>query len=232
MNLLAAVFYISKQKSPGVAVCMHEDTNDNNCLILSPTKCRKMHSSRRDAFRPINSVAIAVVNNAKKTIKVLSKTKMNKGPSSLKLFNEKIKIALLKIHPNMSAKQFSFFNGYEGLVIEGSGLAGNIPINEADETTKENGRIEKAISSMIKSGTIIATSSQTIYGRLDMNVYTTGRKMQELGIIGDGHDMTPETAFIKLAWLLSNHKKEVKKLFTENLRGEISLRSEKEGFLV
>ena len=43
--------------------------------------------------------------------------------------------------------------------------------------------------------------------------------------------MTVETAFIKLAWLLSN-KMDVKKNICENLRGEINERIEsKEDFL-
>ena len=35
--------------------------------------------------------------------------------------------------------------------------------------------------------------------------------------------MLPETAFVKLAWLLSNYNgAQVKKLYMQNLRGEIS----------
>jgi glutamyl-tRNA(Gln) amidotransferase subunit D len=73
---------------------------------------------------------------------------------------------------------------------------------------------------------------QTIYGRLDMNVYSPGREIQELGVLGNYTDMTPETAFIKLAWLLSNYPKErVKELISQNLRGEISERSSSQSFL-
>jgi len=48
--------------------------------------------------------------------------------------------------------------------------------------------------------------------------------MQKIGILGNLLDMTPETTFIKLAWLLSNHPKQVKELLSHNLRGELSLR--------
>ena len=38
-------------------------------------------------------------------------------------------------------------------------------------------------------------------------------------------DMLPETAFVKLAWLLGNYTKdETVKLFSQNLRGEINQR--------
>jgi len=52
-------------------------------------------------------------------------------------------------------------------------------------------------------------------------VYAYGRKLQEAGVLGNHTDMLTETAFVKLAWLLSN-KKDVKKLIGKNLRGEIS----------
>ena len=68
--------------------------------------------------------------------------------------------------------------------------------------------------------------SQTNFGIVNMNVYGTGRKLQEF--IHSGSDMTPETAFIKLVWLLSNEKKNIKKLISTNLRGEINLRIKEE----
>jgi len=55
----------------------------------------------------------------------------------------------------------------------------------------------------------------------------------DMGVIGNNTDMTPETAFIKMTWLLSNYKdkKKVKELYEKNLCGEISKRSEEEFFL-
>ena len=85
---------------------------------------------------------------------------------------------------------------------------------------------------MIKNGLVVVMSSQAIYGRLQMNVYTPMRELQEIGVLGHLSDMTPETTFIKLAWLLSNYRKEeVKELITKNIRGEISERVEDKTFL-
>ena len=59
-----------------------------------------------------------------------------------------------------------------------------------------------------------------------MEVYSKGRDLQKLGVIS-GEDMLPETAFVKLAWLLGNYPKEkVKELVGKNLRGEISERTD------
>ena len=75
-------------------------------------------------------------------------------------------------------------------------------------------------------------TSQTIFGRINMNVYSNGRELLNIGVI-PGEDMLTETAFIKLAWLLGNYsnKEEIKKLITTNLRGEINPRIMPDQFL-
>ncbi len=224
VNLISAVNFIVNTDYAGVALCMHEHSDDNHCVILPGTKCRKMHSSRRDAFKPINTSPIARINYEDKKIEFLNVNyiKRNNSKTEIELLDPKIKVAMLKVHTNMRAEQFLFYENYDGLIIEGLGIAGNVPINEIDENTKENTKIKKALEKIIKKGVVVAATTQTIYGGVNMNVYSTGRIMQEMGIIGNHCDMTPETAFIKLAWLLSNHPKQVKDLFGKNLRGEIS----------
>ena len=63
-----------------------------------------------------------------------------------------------------------------------------------------------------------------------MNVYAKGRDLQKLGVIS-GEDMLAETAFVKLAWLLVNEKKNVEGLIRENLRGEINPRIQLDEFI-
>ena len=232
-NLLNAVFFIAQQKQfSGVAICMHESLSDEDALILPATKSRKMHTSRRDAFRPINAPPLARVNyhtgkcsfidtppNEEKTIR---SAKVSASFSSPQLFKENLKIGILKQHPNISAEQFLFFKGYDGLLIEGTGL-GHIANQQIDGDTGENKHIQEAVSSLVSGGTVVAVASQCIYGRIHLAVYSPLRELAQAGVIGHFHDMTPETAFIKLAWLLSNYsKEETKTLFTKNLRGEIS----------
>ena len=74
-------------------------------------------------------------------------------------------------------------------------------------------------------------TSQCIFGRVQMHVYSNARDLVNSGVI-PGQDMLPETAFVKLAWLLGNYKKdEVKELITNNLRGEINERLSEDDFL-
>jgi len=232
MNLLSAAMFITQTDFSGVAVCMHENTNDKTCWVLPACKVRKMHTSRRDAFRPINATAIARIDFEKKKIAFISdyNKKDKKKKIKPKLFNEKLKIGLIKPHVHMFASEFESYKRFDGLVVELFGI-GHIPSMKVDEFTGENENILKAVKTLAKKIPIVV-APQTLYGRIDMNVYSPGRQLIEAGFIGNYTDMTPETAFIKLAWLLSNHKKDAKKLFGKNLRGEISERSEKETYLV
>lgn len=233
INLISASVFIANSNFSGVAICMHESMEDNRCLILEGTKVRKMHTSRRDTFRPINTLPIAKVDFKTKKIQFLRKRytkKDKKRKLKLKLFKENIKVGMLKIYPNMYAQEIENFKGYSGLVLEGTGL-GHASIVEIDKYTKENTRIKNAIKRL--KNTVVVMAPQTIYGRLQMNVYTPQRELQKLGVLGHLSDMTPETTYVKLAWLLSNYKKaEVRKLITQNLRGEITERTEEKTFLI
>lgn len=237
MNLLNAAYFITavQGKFSGVGICMHENMNDDSCLILPACKTRKMHTSRRDAFRPINALPLARVDYRQKMVSRLDSSAPQwsepKNTLSLKLFKEDLKIGVLKAHTNMYASEFLAYKGFPGLVIESMGL-GQVPINEIDELTKEHTKIKKALKTLVDSGTIVVFAPQTLYGRVHMDVYQTARDLQEIGIIGHLSDMTPETTFIKLAWLLSNYPRDkAKELMLTNLRGELSDRSEPPGFL-
>ncbi|HLC65258.1 MAG TPA: Glu-tRNA(Gln) amidotransferase subunit GatD [Candidatus Nanoarchaeia archaeon] len=219
MNLICAAEFVAKTDFAGIAICMHENMDDNNCVILPPTKTRKMHASRRDAFKAVNDIPIARINYKTRKIEFLREHK--KRSAEAWRINPKMedKIALIKIHTNMKREQFDVYQGYKGLVIEGTGL-GHAPVG-----LEVNKPIMEGIIDLIKSGTLVAMTSQCIYGRTHSHVYSNAVKLANAGVIYC-EDTLPETAFIKLAWLLGNYKKkEAASLMAENLRGEISDRS-------
>lgn len=230
VNLISAALFITNAKMPGVFICMHESMDDDRCVIIEGVNARKMHTSRRDAFKAINKGLVAKVDYNQKKIDVIRIKKENEEKLMLKPFDEKIKVGLIKSHPNMMAEELKMYESFDGLVIEGTGL-GHIGIEDAEGYSKENSEL-KAELAKLSEKIPVAMASQAIYGRVNMNVYSTGREELEMGLIGNYCDMTPETAFIKLAWLLSNYKKkeEIKIFYEKNLCGEISERSEKEGF--
>jgi len=72
---------------------------------------------------------------------------------------------------------------------------------------------------------IICATPQTIYGRLNTKVYSAGRDLEKTGII-ILKDMLPETALIKLGFVLGKTKDKIKikELMLSNLAGEFNER--------
>jgi len=225
MNLICAAEFITKTDFTGVAICMHSGSSDSQCNILPPCKTRKLHSSRRDAFKPVNDGPIATVDYKSKEIKVLKNIIKSESLKLKPKFEEKV--GLLKIHINMHPEEFEAFSGFKGLIIEGTGL-GHTPLDVLDECTEVHDKIKETIKKLNEKGVVMVMTTQCLFGRVNMNVYSKGRTLQQLGII-PGEDMLPETAFIKLAWLLGNYSpEEAKKMMVQNLRGEITNRTEYE----
>ena len=61
MNLLCSVKAAAHFNGSGIMTCLHGSSNDDYCLLIRGTKVRKMDTSRRDAFRPINDIPLAKV---------------------------------------------------------------------------------------------------------------------------------------------------------------------------
>ncbi|MFA6461694.1 MAG: Glu-tRNA(Gln) amidotransferase subunit GatD [Candidatus Woesearchaeota archaeon] len=223
MNLKCATQFLIHSDFKGVGVCMHAHPDDDQCVILPGVKCRKMHSSRRDAFKAINAEPLALVDDQGKIEwKDKDYFRFETGSLNLALFKPDLKVGIMKSHPQMFAEEFKPYHNYDGLVLEGTGL-GHFPILRYDNLTKEHESILEEIQKLAKQIPVVMTV-QTIFGVVNMDIYAPGRTQIEAGVLGTQLDMPPETAFIKLAWLLSNYdQKETREMISQNLRGEISL---------
>jgi len=75
-------------------------------------------------------------------------------------------------------------------------------------------------------------TSQCIWGRVHMNVYSTGRDLLRMGVLPLG-DMLPETALVKLMWAFGHEKnaENVKKIMLTNVANEFSDRRELEDLI-
>src|SRR5208283_433563 len=99
--------------------------------------------------------------------------------------------------------------GVKGILLEGSGL----------------GHVSKycfdAIKNAVAKGVVVALASQCIWGRVNMNVYDTGRDLLSFGVIPTD-DMFPETAIVKLMWALgqTENPQEAITLLKINVAGE------------
>ncbi|HON81402.1 MAG TPA: Glu-tRNA(Gln) amidotransferase subunit GatD [Methanoregulaceae archaeon] len=197
-----------------VAVVMHASTNDDACAIHRGTRVRKMHSSRRDAFRSIGMLPIGSVEYPSLAVH-LEPCAVRRGSSEPAL-NESLeeRCALLTFFPGMSPSVIEAFLGYAGLVISGTGL-GHVST-----------ALVQPIQKLIEEGTMVVMTSQCLHGRVCDRVYDTGRDLLKAGVI-EGEDMLPETALVKMMWVLGNVKDpgDADVLMRSNLKGEYTRRS-------
>ena len=217
LNLIGATDLVGRADAAEVMVVMHGKTDDTFLYAHRGTRVRKSHTSRRDAFQSINSSPLFKIDSSQ--ITELSTPILRRNPErKLKLkpkFDDKV--ALVRTYPSIMSEIIDHFreNKYRGIVIEGTGL-GHAPDN-----------LDQAIQRAIDEDIVIAMTSQCIWGRVDMNVYRTGVKLLEMGVIAC-EDMLTETTLVKMMWLLANMKDtmEVRKNLTQSLVGEIELRTE------
>lgn len=225
MNLICSAI-AAKSNIAEIGVVMHGKSDDDFCYWHLGTKVRKMHTSRRDAFRSINSLPIAKiypdgkVEEIRKNLNYRNKEK----PVLDAVFEEKV--GMIYVHPNMDPELIDFFinKNYKGLVIIATAL-GHVPTNNKKEIYS---KIKKAID----HGIFVVIATQSLYGSVHEFVYSNLRKLSNLGCIYV-KDMLPETAYVKLGWVLAKttKKDEVKRLMLTSIAKEISERSNYYEFL-
>jgi glutamyl-tRNA(Gln) amidotransferase subunit D len=232
MNLICAVRFIANTDWAGVGICMHSSISDDSCWILPATKVRKMHTSRRDAFRPINAGPIAKLNLQTRAVEMLiddyDKKDKAKLPKLENIFEKQV--ALIKIHPGFRYESLEWHAQHcKGIVLEGTGL-GHGPTTHADDFTINNPKLLEKLGQMIKSGISVYMTSQCLYGRVNMNVYDYGRDLLSVGV--RPAFMMPEIALVKLGWVLAKttDPKKVDEMMQTDVAGEIVDRTEHQSF--
>ncbi len=197
-----------------VAVVMHATTSDDSCSIHRGTRVRKMHTSRRDAFRSIDIAPIGEVAYPSRTVTLTNDAVRRKTHTLALHDNLDPHCALIQFYPGMSEDLLNAYEGFHGIVIAGTGLGHT-------STT-----LIPQLKRLSDKGTLIVMTSQCMHGRVCDRVYDTGRDLLHAGVI-EGGNLLPEVALVKLMWVLGNEKDRAKAaaLMQENLKGECMRRS-------
>jgi len=211
-NLIGAVKAAGEGPFAEVGLAMHETVSDIATVVHRGIKVRKCHTSRRDTFKSINGFPIARVRNQQVTMLTSHFQQRDKSKKLILKPNFSEEVALIKFYPGLDPAIIDYFveKSKRGILLEGSGL----------------GHVSKycfqSIKNAIAKGVVVALASQCIWGRVNMNVYDTGRDLLSFGVVPTD-DMFPETALVKLMWVLgqTDDPKEAIKLFKTNIAGEL-----------
>ncbi len=214
-NLMAAARFCTDGNRAGVFVVMHDTPGDDSFAVHCGTRVRKMHTSRRDAFRSINVPPVAHVDAAGRI--TFNTPGREVSAEKTELMNSMCTdVVLLQFYPGMDPALFrDVVMKSRGVVIAGSGL-GHV-----------NSNMVPLIKEASDAGIVVVVTSQCLNGRTNLNVYNTGRDMLAAGAV-TVWDMLPETAYVKLMWALANTKsaEAAKAVMQTPLAGEMGDRRE------
>ena len=207
LNLLAAARVAATSDLGEVVVVMHESSDDDRLAIHRATRVRKMHTSRRDAFQSINALPIGHVEGD--TVRLVRPYQATgAGPVRVDaVWNEDV--SMITSYPGLWPEHIVDVVR-RATIIVGTGL-GHIAR-----------RCLPGIEQVIAKGAHVVMASQCINGRVNMNVYSTGRDLLKMGVM-PAQDMIAEVAYIKMMWILGHTQDpdEVRRLFATPMAGEM-----------
>ncbi|MCI4339317.1 MAG: Glu-tRNA(Gln) amidotransferase subunit GatD [Thermoplasmata archaeon] len=215
---LAAAVRVAREGSFGeVVVVMHATLSDGRFAVHRGTWVRKMHSSRRDAFKSRNGPPLGFVDTSGLHLERPARP-ATAGPPRVDGPLDPHG-GLLWFYPGLTpAKAESFAEGMRGLVLAGTGL-GHVGSEHLEWIRRG-----------VQRGQVIGMTTQCLEGNVDPFVYATGRELQRAGVLYLG-DLLPEVAYAKLLWALgrASDPRAVEALLLSEVAGEFHWRHESGG---
>jgi len=204
----------------GVSLVMHGSMEDNFCFAHSGVRVRKMHTSRRDAFKSINAKPLGKLSHEGVVEFTSEQRKRSEGECSIDCsFIDKV--AFIKVSTAIDPGFVDYFvdKGVHGIVFEGTAL-GHVP------TSGKGRSLIPSIERAGDKGIVMAMTTQCLYGRVNPFVYSNLREVSSRGVIYC-EDMLPEVAYVKMMWALAKSRDlgGVGGIMLTNFVGEISERS-------
>ena len=214
-NLISSVEIAAAKDSDGHAlvpeVCICFDN-----MLMRGNRATKVDSDNFRAFRSVNFPPLAEAG-----ISIRYNTALIRRPESwdapLQCSQDlDTRVSILKIHPGITPQVVrNILCGEEtrAVIMETYG-SGNAPSKEW---------FLDIVREAIAMDKILVNVTQCLAGTVDMDLYATGKKLKDAGVIGC-RDITVESALAKLFHLMGNYESndEVRQTLDTNLRGEIS----------
>ncbi|MHA1685679.1 MAG: Glu-tRNA(Gln) amidotransferase subunit GatD [Candidatus Heimdallarchaeaceae archaeon] len=222
-NILYASRIAGHEDLAEVVITMHGGTSDSYNLIHRATRCRKMHSSRRDTFRTIGDVPLGKIDDTGVTWFKKDRRKRTTGEDFYLDTKIDPKVGMLYFYPGMKPDILEAMVdlGYHGIVIIGTGL-GHVGTD-----------MYPALKRCQEEEIPVVIVVEPLFGYVHLRVYETGRDMLARGVI-EGGNMLPSAAYTKLIWALGHTQniEEIKAIIQTPIAGEITPRESPKGFMI
>ncbi len=221
-NILYSAQLAGYENFAEVVINMHGGTSDSYNLIHRATRCRKMHSSRRDTFRTLSDIPLGKIDDEgvtwfKKDVK--PRTPVEDFQLDVKIDD---RVGILYFYPGQNPDMLDSMvdMGYHGVVFIGTGL-GHVGTD-----------VYPALERCQEEEIPVVMVVEPLTGFIQLRVYETGRDMLARGVI-EGGNMLPSAAYTKLIWVLGHTRdiNEVERLMQTPVAGEITYRETVRGFM-
>lgn len=189
-----------------------------NTKIIKGCRARKskhLEKTDLDAFETVNYPLVGLIKDGHIMVNPLIQLENEKEEKKMRL-DTKISegVIMVMLTPGFDPNILEAIKDMcKGIIIQAYGL-GDMPI-------KGRGRLIPIIKDYIENGKVVCVTSQACY-QTDLSRYEVGKEFLKLGVIPT-LDMTQESAYAKLMWILghTNNIAKIKELMWKNFSGEI-----------
>ena len=192
---------------PGVFVAF-------NRKVMLGCRASKVRSLSFDAFESINYPNVATISSLGMNIDEKAVPVRNGVFRLTDTYSTKV--CMIKMFPGIHRSLLESLadQGYKGIYIEAYGIGG-MPFLKHDFIS--------TLEDLVKRDITIAVGTQCPYEGSKMDVYETGRRALEIGVL-QAHDMTSEAALTKLMWILgmTTNPSEIRDYYSINIAGELT----------
>ena len=197
LNLMDAFTCACSEKLSGVCIVF-------NGRVILGTRARKTCSKSYAAFSSINYPDLAILHDHRLMCYISPESKAQPG------FYTKLNtnVGLIKMVPGTDFELLEFMlERKDALIIECFGVGG-LPSYNDD-------KLFEAVKKYTDMGRFIVMTTQVQNEGSDLSVYSVGHRLKDNKNVLEGFDMTTESAFAKLMWIMGQtmDSDEVNRLF-------------------